>query len=74
MKVKLTIWAILLILVTILIWNNAGTTELRFFFTTFQISKIVIIIVSLIIGFVAGLLVEGRKKVLPKKITKSEEE
>ena len=74
MKIKLTIWAILLILVTILIWNNAGTTELRFFFTTFQISKIVIIIVSLIIGFVAGLLVEGRKKVLPKKITKSEEE
>jgi len=73
-KVKLTIWAILLILVTILIWNNAGTTELRFFFKTFQVSQIVIILVSLIIGFVAGLLVEGRKKVLPKKIAKGEEE
>ncbi|MBN1695137.1 DUF1049 domain-containing protein [candidate division WOR-3 bacterium] len=74
MKVKLIIWAILLILVAILIWNNAGTTELRFFFKTFRVSQIVIILVSLIIGFVAGLLVEGRKKVLPKKITKSEEE
>ena len=74
MKVKLTIWTILLILVAILIWNNAGTTELRFFFKTFHVSQIVIILVSLIIGFVAGLLVEGRKKVLPKKIVKSEED
>jgi uncharacterized integral membrane protein len=72
-KVKLTIWAILLILVTILIWNNAGTTELRFFFKTFKVSQIVIILVSLIIGFVAGLLVEGRKKIPAKKASKNEE-
>jgi uncharacterized integral membrane protein len=73
-KVKLTIWAILLILVAILIWNNAGTTELRFFFKTFHVSQIVIILVSLIIGFVAGLLVEGRKKNPKKKAIKSEED
>jgi uncharacterized integral membrane protein len=73
-KVKLIIWAILLILATILIWNNAGVTDLRFFFKTFHVSQIVIILVSLIIGFIAGLLVEGRKKILPKKLEKSEEE
>jgi len=73
-KVKLVIWIILLILAAILIWNNAGPTELKFFFKTFHVSQIVIILVSLIIGFVAGLLVEGRKKVLPKKIVKNEEE
>jgi len=74
-KVKITIWAISLILVTILIWNNAGTTELRFFFKTFQVSQIVIILVSLIIGFVAGLLVEGKKKKPEKKKSvKTEEE
>jgi uncharacterized integral membrane protein len=74
LKVKLTIWAILLILAAILIWNNAGTTDLRFFFKTFKVSQIVIILVSLIIGFVAGLLVEGRKKVLPKQLEKNDEE
>jgi len=71
-NVKLIIWAILLILVAILIWNNAGVTELRVFFKTFHVSQIVVILVSLIIGFIAGLLVEGRKKVLPDKIEKKE--
>ena len=73
MKVKLTIWAISLILIVILIWNNAGPTELKFFFKTFHVSRIVIILVSLIIGFIAGLLVEGKKKTPAKKTTKSEE-
>ena len=73
MKVKLTIWAISLVLIVILIWNNAGPTELIFFFKTFHVSQIVIILVSLIIGFIAGLLVEGKKKAPAKKTPKSEE-
>jgi hypothetical protein len=32
------------------------------FIKNFQVSKIVVILVSLAIGFIAGLLVEGKKK------------
>jgi len=75
LKVKITIWAIALILALILIWSNAGIMQLNFFFKTFSVSKIVVILVSLIIGFIAGLLVEGRKKnPKKKKAIKSEEE
>jgi len=73
MKVKITVWLIALILVVILIWSNAGIMQLNFFFKTFSVSKIVVILVSLIIGFIAGLLVEGRKKKPEKKVAKSEE-
>jgi len=72
-KVKITVWLIALILVVILIWSNAGIMQLNFFFKTFSVSKIVVILVSLIIGFIAGLLVEGRKKKPEKKVAKSEE-
>jgi len=74
MKVKITVWLIALILVVILIWSNAGIMQLNFFFKTFSVSKIVVILVSLIIGFIAGLLVEGKKKCPAKKTPKSEEE
>ncbi len=73
MKVKLIVWGIALILALILIWSNAGIMQLNFFFKTFSVSKIVVILVSLIIGFIAGLLVEGRKKKPEKKVAKSEE-
>jgi uncharacterized integral membrane protein len=74
MKVKITIWLIALLLVLILIWSNAGTMELKFFFKTFNVSKIVVILVCLIIGFIVGLLVEGRKKVPQKKKADSSED
>jgi len=75
LKAKLIVWGIALILALILIWSNAGIMQLNFFFKTFSVSKIVVILVSLIIGFIAGLLVEGRKKKPEKKKSvKTEEE
>lgn len=73
MKAKLIVWGIALVLVLIFILGNAEPMELMFI-KRFHVSKIVVILISLAIGFVAGLLVEGRKKVLPKKLEKSEEE
>jgi uncharacterized integral membrane protein len=73
-KVKLIVWAISLLIVLIFILSNAAAIELKFLFKTFKVSAIVVILVSLIIGFISGLLVEGKKKKPEKKVTKSEEE
>lgn len=73
MKVKLIVWGIALIIVLIFILGNAEPMELMFI-KRFHVSKIVVILVSLAIGFVAGLLVEGRKKKPEKKATASEAE
>jgi len=66
LKVKITVWSIAVILVLIFILGNAETMDLVFI-RKFNVSKIVVILVSLIIGFIAGLLVEGRKKKPEKK-------
>ena len=73
MKVKIAVWSISLIIVIIFIWSNAGTMDLRFI-KTFKVSAIVVILISLLIGFLSGLLVEGRKKNPEKKVAISEEE
>ncbi len=73
MKAKLIIWGIALILVLIFIIGNAEPMDLVFI-KKFQVSKIVVIIISLAIGFIAGLLVEGKKKAPGKKADISEEE
>lgn len=73
MKAKLIIWGIALIIILIFILGNAEPMELMFI-KRFYVSKIVVILVSLAIGFIAGLLVEGKKKVPVKKASKSEEE
>jgi uncharacterized integral membrane protein len=71
LKVKLIVWGIALIIVLIFIIGNAEPMNLVFI-KNFQVSKIVVILISLAIGFIAGLLVEGRKKVLPDKIEKKD--
>ena len=73
MKAKLIIWGIAFIIVLIFILGNAEAMELMFI-KRFYVSKIVVILVSLAIGFVTGLLVEGRKKKPEKKVVTSEEE
>ena len=73
MKAKLIVWGIALIIVLIFVLGNAEPMDLVFI-KKFQASKIVVILVSLAIGFIAGLLVEGRKKVPAKKAPKIEEE
>jgi uncharacterized integral membrane protein len=73
LKVKLIVWGIALIIVLIFIIGNAEPMNLVFI-KNFQVSKIVVILISLAIGFIAGLLVEGRKKAPAKKVPKSEEE
>jgi uncharacterized integral membrane protein len=72
-KVKLAVWGIAFILVLIFVIGNAEPMELLFI-KRFSVSKIVVILVSLAIGFIAGLLVEGRKKSpkIKKKIEKEE--
>jgi uncharacterized integral membrane protein len=74
LKTKLIIWGITFIIVLIFILGNAEPMELMFI-KRFYVSKIVVILVSLAIGFIAGLLVEGRKKNPGKKakIESSEE-
>ena len=73
MKAKLIVWGIALIIVLIFILGNAEPMELMFI-KKFHVSKIVVILVSLAIGFIAGLLVEGRKKAPAKKAQKIEED
>jgi uncharacterized integral membrane protein len=73
LKAKLIIWGIAFIIVLIFVLGNAEPMELMFI-KRFYVSKIVVILVSLAIGFVAGLLVEGRKKAPAKRVTKIEEE
>jgi hypothetical protein len=53
---------------------SANISKIRRLIKRFYVSKIVVILVSLAIGFVAGLLVEGRKKAPAKRVTKIEEE
>jgi uncharacterized integral membrane protein len=72
-KAKLIVWGIALIIVLIFIIGNAEPMNLVFI-KNFQVSKIVVILISLAIGFIAGLLVEGKKKCPAKKAPKSEEE
>jgi uncharacterized integral membrane protein len=60
-KAKLIVWGIALIIVLIFIIGNAEPMNLVFI-KNFQVSKIVVILISLAIGFITGLLVEGRKK------------
>lgn len=73
MKAKLIFWGIAFIIVLIFIIGNAEPMNLVFI-KNFQVSKIVVILISLAIGFIAGLLVEGRKKAPAKKTPKNEEE
>jgi uncharacterized integral membrane protein len=73
LKAKLIVWGIAFILVLIFVIGNTDTMDL-IFIRKFEVSKIIVILVSLAIGFVAGLLVEGRKKSPAKKIAKDEEE
>jgi uncharacterized integral membrane protein len=72
-KAKFIVWGIALILVLIFVVGNAEPMELMFI-KRFYVSKILVILVSLAIGFVAGLLVEGKKKKPEKKVAKNEEE
>jgi len=72
-KAKVIVWAIALILVLIFVIGNDEPMNLVFI-KNFQVSKIVVILISLAIGFVAGLLVEGKKNAPAKKSAKSEEE
>ena len=74
MKAKIIVWAIVAILTLIFVIGNAEPMDLVFI-KKFSVSKIVVILASLAIGFIAGLLVEGRKKSPEKKkFEKSEEE
>ncbi|MEO0293900.1 MAG: LapA family protein [candidate division WOR-3 bacterium] len=61
MKVKLTIWIIFIIFIIIFILGNTESMDIVFI-KRFQAPKIVVILVSLAIGFIGGLLMGGRRK------------
>lgn len=66
MKVKITVWSLVVIIVLIFVIGNAEPMELMFI-KKFHVSKIIVILSSLAVGFIAGLLVEGRKNKSAKK-------
>ncbi len=61
MKVKTIIWLIILILLVIFGIGNRTTMEL-WFFGTFYPPKIVVILVSFIIGFLAGIFLRNIRR------------
>ncbi|URA09319.1 LapA family protein [Thermospira aquatica] len=55
--VKITSVVILLLLFIILILQNVTTVAVNLFFWSFQLPLIVLMLISLLVGFVVGLLV-----------------
>jgi len=56
MKVKIIILLILLILFTIFVSNNTEAIDVWFFFWPLNISKIVLLIITLVVGVILGLI------------------
>jgi uncharacterized integral membrane protein len=56
MKTKIIILLVLLILFTIFVSNNTEPIDVWFFFWPLNISKIVLLIITLVIGAILGLI------------------
>jgi uncharacterized integral membrane protein len=69
---------VLVLLVVAFIVQNASVAEVKFLFWRFEVSKAIIIFISLFVGFLAGLCPALRKTRQPKEtevmVGKKEEE
>lgn len=55
-KVKIISIIVLLILIVIVIWQNAQPAETRILFWSFEISRALLLILTGLFGFVAGMI------------------
>lgn len=67
MSVKPILFFILGLLVVVFVVQNSSATEVKFLFWETEISKAIIIFISLFVGFVAGFWPHWRKARLQKK-------
>ena len=74
LKLKTIIWLIVLVLVVIFAIQNVQSVELSVYFWKFECPKIILIFVSLVLGFFAGIFLRSLKREEKKKETPRKEE
>lgn len=74
MKAKLVILMILLILFTIFVTENTEEVGVMLFFWPIMLSKIVLLIITLVVGFVLGLITAALSERKHTKIIREKEE
>jgi len=62
MKPRVIIILLLVVLVTVFIVQNTQVVSVQFLFLEFQMSRIIMIALMLLIGFFIGYLVAGKQK------------
>lgn len=62
MKIKLTFIIVLILLVVIFIIQNASVVDIKVFFWTISISRILLMFILLLIGIIIGFLFKGYLK------------
>ena len=62
MKPRVIIILLLVVLVTVFIVQNTQVVSVQFLFLEFQMSRIIMIALALLIGFFIGYLVAGKQK------------
>jgi len=72
MKTKLIFWIIILILAIIFAFQNTEDVKITVYFWKFNSPLIIVILVSLIVGFLAGIFIRGIKREFKEKPEKKE--
>lgn len=62
MKPRVIIILLLVVLATVFIVQNTQVVSVQFLFLEFQMSRIIMIALALLIGFFIGYLVAGKQK------------
>ncbi|MGN6640456.1 MAG: LapA family protein [Mucilaginibacter sp.] len=76
MRIKTMIIIIITVLLTVVVMQNTDEVPLKFLFAKFFISKLTIMLVTALIGFMIGLLVgrPGRTRYVPGQVADSDPE
>lgn len=72
MKTKTIFWIIILILSVIFAFQNTENVKLTVYFWKFNSPLIIVILVSIIVGFLAGIFIRGIKREVKEKPEKKE--
>ncbi|HZX59313.1 MAG TPA: lipopolysaccharide assembly protein LapA domain-containing protein [Mucilaginibacter sp.] len=70
MRIKTMVIIFITVLLTVVIMQNTEDVPFKFLFARFEISKLVIIVVVAIIGFIIGMLIArpGKPKYIPGQV------
>jgi uncharacterized integral membrane protein len=63
MRIKTIIIILITILLTIVLTQNTGRTDFEFLWTTFSVSKLLVLLTVALIAFILGVLVGRPKKI-----------